>query len=98
MRISRKCCREHTERGDLLAREKSLGDLLFFQAAADKFEVDANLPAASDCIKGHSVRVGDVKANRIARQIPTPRQAFHESCSGRTSIPVLCSSRSRGWP
>ena len=53
------------ERRDLPSREKSLGDLLDCQIGADALEVDADLPTASDCVKGHSVGVGHVEADRI---------------------------------
>jgi len=60
-----KADRKRTQHRNLASREKSLGDLLYVQAVADKFEIDADLAAASNRIKRHTVRMGYVEMDRI---------------------------------
>src|SRR6185437_13444643 len=57
--------RKLTECRDFPMRKKSLGELLYFQVGAHTFEIDADFPTASDCIKRHSPRVRYIKADRI---------------------------------
>jgi hypothetical protein len=43
--------------------------LLRFQIAADELEIDADLAAASNCVKGRSVRMGQVETDRICARL-----------------------------
>ena len=57
--------RKRTKRLILAVREKSFGDLLPLQIAADELEIDTDLAAATNRIEGRSMRMGKVEADRI---------------------------------
>jgi len=56
---------ERPEHRDLAWRKEPLRDFRDCEIETDAFEVDTHLPTASDRVKGDSVGVGDVKADRI---------------------------------
>jgi hypothetical protein len=68
-RVPPQADRKPSERRNLALREKSLSELLYFQALADEFEVDTDLATTSNRIKSDSVRMGHVEMDRIPARV-----------------------------